>query len=109
MKKYIKVNNIGNKIKATHLKVELYYDLGGMNYFTGNGESRGYYLSISPVERGEIFESYTGFTGIKKCIKQVKRKSNKAYNEAISEINNTNIEQDLIKQVCQNQGLEIVQ
>ena len=32
-KKYIEVKE--NSAKVTHLKIELYYDLGGMNYFTG--------------------------------------------------------------------------
>lgn len=50
MKKYIEVKE--NSAKVTHLKIELYYDLGGMNYFTGRAENRGYYLSVTPVERG---------------------------------------------------------
>ena len=32
-KKYIEVKE--NSAKVKHLKIELYYDLGGMNYFTG--------------------------------------------------------------------------
>lgn len=42
MKKYIKVKE--NPAKVTHLKIELYYDLGGMNYFTGRAETSGYML-----------------------------------------------------------------
>lgn len=85
MKKYIEVKE--NPAKVTHLKIELYYDLGGMNYFTGKAENRGYYLSVTPVTRGTsaggfTSESYTAFTGIKQNIKQVTRKSAKAETEA---------------------------
>ena len=45
--------------KGTHIKVEVFYAKGGINYFTGTSERRGIYLSISPVkltiyEGGEI-------------------------------------------------------
>ena len=84
MKKYlaVKENNKG----VTHLKIELCYNLGGMNYFTYKKEARGYYLSVVPVERqtcsGYTMESFVGFSGIKECIKTVKRKSKKAELEA---------------------------
>lgn len=84
MKEYIKVsgrNDINN------LRIDFDYDLGGMNYFTGRVERRGYYISIMPVYRtvregGWTSESYTAFTGIKTCLKEVTRKSNKAEAEA---------------------------
>ena len=68
--------------KATHLKVQLYYDLGGYNYFTYNAEPRGYYMSASPVCHSEHCESYTAFTGNKLCILEVPRKSKKAEEQA---------------------------
>jgi hypothetical protein len=63
-------------------KLEVNYDLGGMNYFSGRVEARGLYLSISPInimrnEKGErIGQSYTAFTGIKMLIEPQAR-----YNE----------------------------
>lgn len=84
MKKYLAVKENTNNI--THIKIELYYDLGGANYFTGTQEDRGYYLSVTPVERRNngnyATERYIGFTGIKQNIKKVKRKSAKAETEA---------------------------
>lgn len=84
MKKYIEVAE--NPAKVTHLKVEIYYNLGGYNYFTYKQEARGYYLSVSPVERidqnGYVMETYSSFSGIKQCIKPVTRKSKKAEAEA---------------------------
>lgn len=85
MKKYIAIENT-NDVNA--LRVELYYSLGGTNYFTGAAESRGYYLSVTPVYRshgnGYTMESYTAFTGIKQLVKPVTRKSAKAEQAAVA-------------------------
>lgn len=76
--------------KENHfLKCELYYSLGGMNYFTGRPEQRGYYVSVSPVERrttdyGVTSESYTAFTGFKACVVTCERKSKKAEAQALA-------------------------
>lgn len=82
MKKYIPILNATKA--ANFLKIEVYYSLGGMNYFTGRAENRGYYISVSPVYRNGITESYTSFTGIKHCLSTVSRKSEKAYNNALT-------------------------
>lgn len=107
MKKYIEVKPNRN---ATHIEIEVYYNLGGYNYFTGKSEDRGYYLSVSPVERRKndfgITISYTAFSGIKQCIKPVSRKSEKAKQEA--ERIAPNFEKDLIRYVCEKNGLEIM-
>lgn len=64
------------------IKVELSYQLGGINYFTYKKESRGLYLHITPVEvrdcgNGMICESFVGFSGIKFLVKELGRKSDK--------------------------------
>lgn len=70
------------------LKVHLYYDKGGMNYFHSTVEKRGYYLSVTPVEikqcDGYQMESYLAFSGAKRLVLEVKRQSDKAYNQAIA-------------------------
>ena len=68
-KRYIKANGKG----VNALRCELYYSLGGFNYFTYKNEARGYYLSVSPVEKSEHMESYVGFSGVKKCLLEVTR------------------------------------
>lgn len=87
--KYIKAEGIGN-IDCNYLKVQFYYDLGGINYFTYQQEPRGYYLSVTPVikeSRGSyVSESYTAFTGTKICVKSVTRKSKKAETEALESV-----------------------
>jgi len=51
-----------------------------MNYFSGRGEKRGYYLHVSPVEitereNGIVCTSYSMFSGIKECVLECERKS----------------------------------
>ena len=107
MKKFIplKENNAG----ANFLKIETYYNLGGYNCFTYRAESRGYYISVSPVRRetrdGVTFESYTAFSGIKDYLLQVSRKSKKA--EETAEKIASEREKDLIDYVCTRQGLAV--
>lgn len=105
-KEYIPVKSIDGKGNTTHLRVELYYDLGGINYFTYREERRGYYGSVIPVARDGIMEGFTAFTGIKKLIKEVSRKSAKAEDEAAALWATT--KQELIDHVLRESGLEIV-
>lgn len=66
------------------IEARVYYHLGGMNYFSGSTEPRGYYLGCTPIEKGPDFTKFTGFSGIKVLIKTVNRKSPKAAQEAIA-------------------------
>jgi hypothetical protein len=70
------------------LKVHLFYNKGGMNYFHGKEEKRGYYLSVQPVEikqcDGYQMETSIAFSGAKRLILEVKRQSDKAYNQAVA-------------------------
>jgi hypothetical protein len=70
------------------LKINVYYNKGGMNYFHGKEERRGYYLSVTPVEikqcEGYQMESFLAFSGAKRLVLEVKRQSDKAYNQAVA-------------------------
>ena len=74
MEKYLDIPNSNQK-----LKVSVSYTLGGHNHFTGGISSRGYYIHLQPVEISNGWEKATGFTGIKKLLVEVSRKSNKKY------------------------------
>lgn len=104
MKKYIALapNNA-----ATHLRIDLDYSLGGYNVFTGKSESRGYYLSVMPVERARGCESFVAFSGIKQCVKPVSRKSDKAMRDA--EKFAATIENDLIQYVLNTNNLQLLE
>lgn len=86
------------------LKVELYYNKGGMNYFTGNSEPRGLYLSVSPVTVSERSESFTAFSGIKKCVKEMARFNQKQLDTFV--VNETEME-NLINYVIRKNNLEV--
>ena len=107
MKKYYAVKE--NSARTTHLKCEVYYSLGGYNYFTYKSEGRGYYASVTPVERstscGFASESYVAFTGIKQLVKPVSRRSAKA--EADAEKLAEPVFDRLIEYVLNKQGLEL--
>lgn len=77
MKTYIDLE--GNK----KLELNVYYSLGGMNYFNYKNEPRGYYGSVTPVtiERGMM--QFNAFSGIKTFLIEVKRKNNRDYQQAI--------------------------
>jgi hypothetical protein len=101
MKKYLEVK--ANDQKVTHLKCEVYYSLGGFNY------SRGYYASVTPVERsngyGCTIEGYVAFSGYKQIVKPVNRKSAKA--EAEAERLAQPVLDMLIEVVLKKNGLEL--
>ena len=107
MKKYIELQE--KTRNATHLLIELRYNLGGFNYFTHKQEPRGYYLSVSPValeqRDGYTLESYTAFTGTKYLVKEVMRRSVKAEQEAEQKAGE--IEKSLIAFVCNQNNIAI--
>ena len=85
MKKYEKIEGTENK----YLKFEVDYQKGGMNYWNGSNEKRGYYLCVRIVERsksdstGFVSESFMMFSGTKKLLMEVGRQSEKKYKECI--------------------------
>jgi hypothetical protein len=84
MKKYERIEN-----SKKELKIEVYYDKGGMNYFNSKVEPRGYWISVRAVERdirdnGICIESYPIMSGVKHFLLEVKRQSDKAYDQAIA-------------------------
>lgn len=104
--KYIPAKGHG----VNNLKVDLYYSLGGMNYFTYKNEARGYYLSVTPVEVSEYHgckcESTTLMTGVKKLVKEVSRQSKRAAEEATELAKG--LEEMLIDYVCRTEGVEVL-
>ena len=75
--KYIKIAE-NTHDKSTHIKIIFNYQLGGMNYFTGQTKKRGYYLTVVPVERGGRMEGFTAFSGVSELLHETARKSKSA-------------------------------
>lgn len=107
MRKYVELKE--NTQDITHLKTEVYYCLGGTNYFTGEPKKRGYYVSVTPVKKwtqnGVKMESFVAFTGFSKLIKEVSRKSKAA--EMESRVLSETMIFDMISTVCAARGLEV--
>lgn len=105
MKKYIKIIK-NEKDKYNNLKIEVYYDLGGYNMFTHQPKKRGYYISVTPVERSERngvkMESITAFTGYSELLQECSRKSKKAEAAAIEKA--PYYEKMIIEYICKNNG-----
>lgn len=103
---YIPIRSLNSN--ENYLKVDIYYDLGGYSYFTNKSSKRGYYVSVTPVVRSEhdnYFSETIGiFRGYKYCLREVTRKSNKVKQEVLE----INIDW-LIKEVCNEYGLEIIE
>lgn len=81
----------------------LYYNMGGMNYFTGTIELRGYYFSVTPEVRTERCREFEAFTGIKMLIQEASRFNTKTLSELIV---NQELERQLIENVCTKNKLE---
>lgn len=78
---YIITKNPEGDKHSNVLTVEIYYSLGGMNYFSYRSEPRGYYFSVTPENRRNGIVSFsTSNSGAKQCFMEVKRHTKK--NEA---------------------------
>ncbi|MEA1972389.1 MAG: hypothetical protein U9N34_03720 [Candidatus Cloacimonadota bacterium] len=75
--KIYKELKIDESDKFTHIVIKIYYDKGGMNYFSTREERRGLYLSVTPIKREGHWTSYRGFSGTKMLVKPMKRYSRK--------------------------------
>ena len=79
------------------------YSKGGMNYFSGSSEKRGYWLHCGPEKRENGCRSFTAFSGMKAFLLEVKRQSPKALAQA--EQIAAAKERELILAVLDKQGL----
>jgi len=68
---------------GTHLEVEVYYDKGGTNYFSGGTTPRGYYVSVRPVTHKNGMTSVALFTGVSQLLLQANRHSDKQFESAV--------------------------
>lgn len=92
------------------IEVELYYEMGGKNNFTGKERDRGYYLCVVPMRKslssGKLrAKSYKSFSGVVKKVKDVKRFSEKGFCSFIPK----KVDIDyLVNYVADKNGLEIL-
>lgn len=63
------------------IRVKVYYDLGGPNYFSGGTKERGYWLSVTPEERTKGMVVQTAFSGVCELLEPASRYSAKRLSE----------------------------
>lgn len=86
------------------LEYELYYHLGGMNYFTGEVMHRGLYFSITPVERTKESKTVWAFTGTCILVQPLNRFSQKALDSF--EVDSI-LQSDVLRHVLAKNKLEL--
>ena len=89
---------------CTHIDVELYYSKGGMNYFNGNVERRGYYLSAQPLSKSTNSYSYTAFTGVKQLVREAGRYSSKVLAEFVVDYDMMN---SMVEHIIQKNNIKL--
>ena len=103
--RYIKIAE-NNRDHNNYLQVEFYYTLGGYQYSTYTVKPRGYYVSVTPVEKGDrhgvSMISVTAFTGVYEMLEKCDRKSKKAEQAAREKL--PAYEKLLIDYICKKYG-----
>ena len=91
------------------LDVELFYALGGQNFFSGNNEQRGYYLSATPVSRSEdgMWKTVAAYSGTKMLIEPAARFSQKTLETLAADVLQRPELNSIIESVCQKNGLTL--
>lgn len=88
---YLPFKSEKNELKNCNaLKIQLRFEYGGTNYFTGDINKKGLYLHFQPIEKTETetanieIHHYALFSGMKLLMKEMPRKNAKM--EKIAEI-----------------------
>lgn len=105
---------VGND-EINTITVDLYYNEGGMNYFSYKQEARGFYLSVSPTKieqhRGYSSEIMTPRKGYKLLVLQVTRFSQAKLGKLAQKLPDDVLItlDDMIKRVMIENGLKRVE
>lgn len=76
------------------MRIEMSYNEGGINFISGQNHKRGYYLSVQPIKKSKIpgssftTTSFIAFSGASKLIEEVKRFSQKRFDNQVEKCNN---------------------
>lgn len=68
------------------LRMEISYDIGGANYFSGGSTPRGYHLHGQLYTKGNGFESFNPMDGYRNLIEEADRYSKKKLEEVAKNI-----------------------
>jgi hypothetical protein len=74
---------VPTKMPNQFIKFSISYNYDTYHWATGKTKEKGYQLVATPVEKGEMYESFTAFQGFYKIIHPCPRKSQKQLKIAI--------------------------
>lgn len=83
MERRVTIKMIPTGKEREFIEVEVYYDKGGRNIFSGRSEPRGFWISVSRITKKGFFVKRQLFEGKRYFILEVKRYSDKSMNKAI--------------------------
>jgi len=106
-KREVRIKELKIKDSVKIVRISVFYGIGGINYFTGRTQPRGYWLDAQPIEVSDGWTSFTAFTGVKNFIQEANRFSQKAMEKVAESITDEQIEQ-LIVWVETNNGVEVI-
>jgi len=101
-----------------YLEVEVSYNEGGMNYFSGSRAARGYYLRVTPVTRQTInrpdgssgaMSGFTMFSGQSMLLAEAKRFSAPTLAKVAAGAKSHGFYESLKRAVLQKENLTIVE
>ena len=87
--------------------VSVSYSLGGMNYFSGRKEPRGYYLSATPETHTQNCRSFMAFSGTKILLEETSRFSQKRFDAITTEQRTLENAERLVEKVLADQELTL--
>lgn len=85
MKNPVRIADLPTNKEGRVIEVGLTYSLGGMNYFSGMVEPRGYFLYARPAEVGNGVRTIAMFHGIKDQVAEASRFSQKKMDALLAE------------------------
>jgi hypothetical protein len=110
-KQRIEIATIPTDNPIRFLVVELYYNKGGRNYFSGKDDPRGYWISSNAVEienrDGYQMRTYVPINGYRYFIKESARFSEKTLGELASSVKTLPAYQQLLERALETNNLQI--
>ncbi len=103
----IKKTYLLTKTPGKELQINVYYDKGGINMFSGKNEPRGYWLSVRPVERDEKSVSFSITEGLRVFLLEVKKRGEKNDQQALKLSEEK--QGEVVGAVAAKYGLELAQ
>lgn len=78
---YYSIDGLKLANNGTHINLSVYYDLGGVNYFSGDTNERGIYVGVKVIKVENGVHSFILTNGYRKLLKPLNRFAKKYLDE----------------------------